>query len=79
MKLMPNLRADLIQELLVNCLSIKAKRLFLFIAEICRHKWFYKLDINKIEIGTGARQIAKNGIYIKKYKICVPREIDYEF
>jgi hypothetical protein len=79
MKLLPNLRANLIQELLVNCLSIKAKRLFLFIAEVCKHKWFYKLDINKIDIGNGARQIVKNGIYIKKYKICVPKEIDYEF
>ena len=30
------------------------------------------LDISRINLGKGARQIIKNGIYNKKYKIVVP-------
>ena len=74
-KLSPNLRIDLLQNLLTNCKSIKAKRIFLYIAEKCSHKWFYKLDIDKIHLGSGVRQIVKNGDYIKKYKLCIPKDL----
>ena len=73
MELTPNLRSQLIQELLENCTSVKAKRLFLYTAETISHKWFNKLNIDKIDIGSGPRQIVKNGIYIKKYNIYIPR------
>ncbi|MCK4796487.1 MAG: type IV toxin-antitoxin system AbiEi family antitoxin domain-containing protein [Spirochaetes bacterium] len=73
MELAPNLRASLLQELLESCNSIKAKRLFLHISETVKHNWFKKLDISKISLGSGTRQLVKDGIYIKKYDIYVPR------
>jgi len=66
-----NLRPKLMQELLENCNSFKVKRLFLFMANKIRHKWFKFLDLNKIDLGIGNRTIAKNGAYDSKYKITV--------
>ena len=42
-------------------------------------KTFDMLDINKINIGTSKLQLVKNGIYVNKYKITIPKELnDYE-
>jgi hypothetical protein len=67
-----SLRAESLQTILEECNSIKAKRLFLYYAEIYNMPWFYKLDINKVDLGKGKRQIATNGILNKKYQITVP-------
>ena len=61
------------QNLLQKCGSIKAKRLFLYLAEKENHAWFRKLDIEKIDIGTGNRVVVNGGVVDKKYKITVPR------
>jgi hypothetical protein len=74
MDLAPSLRAPIVQKLLEDCRSIKAKRLFLYTAEKSNHKWFKLIDTRKIELGTGTRQIVKNGTYVKKYDICIPGE-----
>jgi hypothetical protein len=48
-------------------------------AEKAGHYWFDMLDINKINIGTSKLQLVKNGIYVNKYKITIPKELnDYE-
>jgi hypothetical protein len=73
MDLSPSLRAPLIQQLLENCTSIRAKRIFLYVAEGTQHSWFKRINVKKIYLGKGTRQIVKNGIYIKKYDICIPR------
>lgn len=75
MESMNNLVPAQIQKLLEQNPSIKAKRLFLFFAEKARHSWFKYLDINKIELGSGKRSIVKNGAYINKYKITVPKTL----
>jgi len=78
-KLLPNLDPILMQTILINCKSIKAKRIFLFLAEKVSHKWFKKLEIEKIDLGKGIRQIIKNGIFYKKYKIVASREFLDDF
>jgi len=75
MESMNNLIPAQAQKLLEQCPSIKAKRLFLFFAEKAGHKWFKYLDINKINLGGGKRSIVKNGTYINKYKITVPKTL----
>ncbi len=75
MESMNNLVPAQIQKLLEQNPSIKAKRLFLFFAEKARHSWFKYLDITKIELGSGKRSIVKNGAYINKYKITVPKTL----
>ncbi|MBK5246988.1 MAG: type IV toxin-antitoxin system AbiEi family antitoxin [Peptostreptococcaceae bacterium] len=70
-----NLKPRLLMELLANCKSVKVKRLFLYMAEKANHQWFQFLKTDKIELGKGNRMLTKNGIYISKYLISVPKEL----
>jgi tRNA-binding EMAP/Myf-like protein len=58
---------------LEKCNSVRAKRVFLYVASTVNHNWYKKLDESKIDLGKGTRQIVVGGEYIKKYDICVPR------
>ena len=66
------LRPDLVQQLLENCHSVKAKRLFLLLAEICGHSWLSAVDLKKVDLGKGKRLLVKGGHYDSKYRISVP-------
>lgn len=65
-----------VQTLLEACQSIKVKRLFLYMAEKAGHQWFKYLNLENISLGSGTRSIVKNGVYIDKYKITVPKELE---
>jgi len=65
-----------VEELLERCTSIKVKRLFLYLAEKSNHSWFKYLKLDHIDLGTGTRSLVKGGIYIPKYQITVPKEIE---
>lgn len=71
-----NLRPMLVQELLENCTSVKVKRLFLYMATKAGHSWVAHLDIPKIDLGSGKRQLAENGVYVPQYKITVPKILE---
>lgn len=71
-----SLRPDHVQQLLESCNSVKVKRLFLYMAEKSGHQWFSKINVNTINLGTGKRSIVKNGVYISKYQITVPKELE---
>ena len=73
---MNNLRPNLVQKLLEECSSVKVKRLFLYLAEKAGHDWTKYLDVQKIDMGQGKRSLVKNGVYIAKYKITVPKELE---
>ena len=74
-----NLKPSLVQQLLENCTSIKVKRLFLYMADKAKHSWFEYLDLAKIDLGQGKRSLVKNGTYVAKYKITVPKTLeDYD-
>lgn len=75
METLITLRPSVIQNLLDACSSIKAKRLFLFMAEKHRLPWFKKLDLSKIYLGKGNREIVRNGVLDKKYLITVPKSL----
>ncbi|MBI3551491.1 MAG: type IV toxin-antitoxin system AbiEi family antitoxin [Elusimicrobia bacterium] len=66
------LRPELVQQLLENCRSVKAKRLFLLLAEICGHQWLSSLDLKKVDLGKGKRLLVKGGHFDQKYQISVP-------
>lgn len=79
MEMLTSLRASLVQQLLENCTSVKVKRMFLYMAEKARHRWFAKLDCSRISLGSGTRSYAKNGVKIGAYDIVIPKELaDYE-
>ena len=70
------LRIDVVQNLLETFHSIKAKRLFLYFATQSQHVWFKKLNLNNVDLGTGKRQIVKNGKLDKTYLITVPETLN---
>lgn len=61
--------------LLKSCTSIKAKRLFLLLAEECGHAWMNKIDVKGIDLGSGPRSLTPGGRLNKKYNITVPASI----
>lgn len=71
-----NLRPDLVQALLEQCQSVKVKRLFLYLAEKAGHDWFNYLNLDKIDLGNGKRSLATRGVYIAKYQITIPQELE---
>ena len=66
------LRPSVVQDLLVNCRSVKVKRLFLWNAETIGHAWFDRLDLAQVDLGKGRRQLYKGGRLNLKYEITVP-------
>lgn len=74
-----NLRPTLVQNLLEQCSSVKVKRLFLYLAEKANHQWLTFLDLDKIDLGEGKRSIVKNGAYVSKYQITVPKELENNY
>jgi hypothetical protein len=73
------LRPNMLQALLEQNTSVKMKRLFLYMAEKAGHVWFNDLDLQKIDIGSGKREIVQNGVYDSKYQIIIPEELkNYE-
>lgn len=79
MEMLTVLRPKLVQKLLEQCTNIKAKRLFLYMAEKAGHKWITAIDRGNINLGIGNRHLAINGVYVKEYNITIPKELaDYE-
>lgn len=74
-----NLIPKQVQYFLEQCNSVKVKRLFLYMAEKSAHQWFKHINTDNINLGKGKRSIIKNGVYISKYLITVPKELaNYE-
>lgn len=66
------LRPRLVQVLLEHCGSVKVKRLFMFLAENCKHTWAGKVDLSRVDLGKGKRALVKGGRFDAKYQITVP-------
>lgn len=68
------LRPNQLQMHLELCSSVKVKRLFLFLAEKYNRQWFQKLNLDKVDLGSGERALQKGGRFDKKYKLVLPEE-----
>lgn len=68
-----NLSPRKLQDLLEQCRTVQVKRLFLFLADYHGHAWFKRLDMSRIELGSGKRQIVKDGVFDARWNITVPR------
>jgi hypothetical protein len=71
-----NLRPSSIQNLLEKCTSVKVKRLFLYLADKVGHEWFSFINLDNFDLGSGKRSIVAGGVYVSKYQITVPKELD---
>lgn len=67
-----SLRSQLLQKVLQDCHSVKAKRLFLVLAEIAAHPWFEQLDISTLDLGNGKRTLPIEGKLHPRFHITVP-------
>ena len=65
-----------LQKLLVDCRSVKVKRLFFFFADRHEHAWRKRLDKSAIDLGSGKRMLVKGGKLDPVYQITVPEDID---
>lgn len=69
------LRPAVVQQLLESCNSVKAKRLFLYMAERAGHAWLTYVDLGSIDLGSGVRSLAKAGTFVPDYQLVLPREL----
>lgn len=72
MQALKTLRPAVVQALLENCHSVKAKRLFLHLASLCEHSWLKFLDVTKIDLGSGVRKLIGGTVFDKQYQLYVP-------
>lgn len=71
-----NLRPATVQKLLEGCTSVKVKRLFLYLADKAGHEWRDYIKLDKVDLGSGKRAIVSDGVYVSKYQITVPKELE---
>ena len=67
------LRSELVQYLLEECRSFKAKRLFLCLSEYHQHDFLGELNLKCVDLGLEKMIIAGGGENHEKYKISIPR------
>ncbi|HEY9036823.1 MAG TPA: type IV toxin-antitoxin system AbiEi family antitoxin domain-containing protein [Pseudomonadales bacterium] len=73
------LRPTLLNDLLQHCQSVKAKRVFLCLAENSAYAWREKIDQNAVDLGAGKRQVVKGGRLDKTWQITVPKSFGRAF
>lgn len=64
-----------LQKLLLDCRSVKVKRLFFWFAERHQHTWLKQMDPAAVDLGSGKRMLVKGGKLDPKYLITVPEDI----
>jgi Transcriptional regulator, AbiEi antitoxin, Type IV TA system/Transcriptional regulator, AbiEi antitoxin N-terminal domain len=65
-----------LQKLLLDCRSVKVKRLFFYFADRHQHSWMKYLNKDEIDFGKGKRVLAKGGKLDKVYHITVPEDLN---
>ena len=73
-----NARPATVQNLLSACRSVKAKRLFLLMAEEASHSWVSRLHVDELDLGRGKRALGGGGHYYPRYEISLPEPLSNE-
>ena len=73
---MTSLRPQRVGMLLRHCRSIKAKRLFLALAERHAHAWLAHVPMEGVDLGTGKRSLVPGGRLDPTYQITLPGDLD---
>ena len=71
-----NLSPRRLHRLLVDCRSVKVKRLFFWFAERHSHAWLKRLERSGIDLGGGKRMLVRGGKLDARYNITVPENLD---
>lgn len=79
MEQLTGLRPAVVQMLLEQLSSYRAKRMFIYMAQKANHAWWEDVDLSHVDIGTSKIYYSATGKYINKYKITIPTDLhDYE-
>jgi hypothetical protein len=70
-----NLRPRQLMKLLIDCRSVKVKRLFFVYADKHAHAWRKHIDLTCIDMGRGDRELARGGRLHPKYRITIPEDL----
>ena len=76
MQAMTTLRPQRVGLLLRRCRSIKAKRLFLALADRHRHAWLPHVLLDGVDLGRGKRALVPGGRLHPTYQITLPGDLD---
>ncbi|WP_176041592.1 type IV toxin-antitoxin system AbiEi family antitoxin domain-containing protein [Burkholderia stabilis] len=76
MQAMTTLRPQRVGLMLRHCRSIKAKRLFLALAERHKHAWLSHVSLDGVELGRGKRALVPGGRLHPTYQITLPGDLD---
>ncbi|WP_197346483.1 type IV toxin-antitoxin system AbiEi family antitoxin domain-containing protein [Ralstonia pseudosolanacearum] len=76
MQAMTTLRPQRVGLLLRHCRSIKAKRLFLALADRHRHAWLAHVRLEDVDLGRGKRALVPGGRLHPTYQITLPGDLD---
>ena len=70
-----NLSPRKLDTLMKACVSVKVKRLFLWLAERHQHAWLKHINPGQYALGAGKRSLVKGGKLDPTWQITVPREM----
>jgi len=70
------LRPRRLEELLLDCRSMKVKRLFFFFADRHQHAWLKRINKDAIDLGKGKRMLVRGGKLNAAYQITVPEDLN---
>ena len=76
MQAMTTLRPQRVGLMLRRCRSIKAKRLFLALANRHRHAWLPHVSLDGVDLGKGNRSLVPGGRLDPAYQITLPGDLD---
>jgi len=76
MQAMTTLRPQRVGLMLRHCRSIKAKRLFLALADRHRHAWLSHVPLEEVDLGRGKRALVPGGRLHPSYQITLPGDLD---
>jgi hypothetical protein len=71
-----NLSPRRLEKLLLDCRSVKVKRLFFFFADRHQHAWWLRVNKRAIDLGKGKRMLVRGGKLNATYQITVPGELN---
>jgi hypothetical protein len=74
-ELLPSLNPDLLN-ILLKSFSVKVKRIFFFLSEYFNHPWINEIDRKYFSVSNTIVSIQKNGKFLKKYNLIIPREFN---
>jgi hypothetical protein len=76
MQAMSTLRPQPVGLALRHCSSIKAKRLFLALAERHRHARLSHVSLDGVDLGRGKRALVRGGRLYPTYRLTLPGDLD---